>query len=60
MAKETPHAQISRIFGMGAYGEQLAATILREYGEQIARYLECNDFLLAAEEVREFNGLDFE
>lgn len=57
---EGPRNRMARIFGMGAYGEHLADEILREYGEQIARYLEGNDFLLAAEEVREFNGLDFE
>jgi hypothetical protein len=58
--KESPRDRIARMFGMGEYGKKLADEILREHGEQIAKWLETDEHYLAADSVREFNGYDFE
>jgi hypothetical protein len=58
---ESPRDRIARHFGLGEYGKRLAEEILREYGEQIALYLEVGaDRPEAAEDVRVFNNYDFE
>lgn len=58
---EHPRDRMARIFGMGDYGKRLAEDILREYGEQIAQYLEgVGDRPEAAKDVRIFNNYDFE
>lgn len=58
--KESPRDRIARMFGMGEYGKKLAEEILREYGEQIAQWLDADEHHMAADAVREFNGYDFE
>lgn len=57
---ESPRNRMARHFGLGEYGKHLADAILREYGEQIAQYLEGDDYLGAASVVREFNDYDFD
>lgn len=57
---EHPRDQMARIFGMGDYGIRLAEDILRNYGEQIAQWLEFVDRPEAATDVREFNSYDFD
>jgi hypothetical protein len=49
---EHPQARIARIFGMGKYGEELAAEILGEYREMIAQYMEETGGGLAAYVIR--------
>jgi hypothetical protein len=59
VTNESPRDRMARHFGLGTYGTRLAEEILREYGEQIAKWLEADEHLLAAEAVREFNDYDF-
>ncbi len=51
---------MARHFGLGEYGKGLAEEILRQYGEQVAQWLEADEHYMAAEAVREFNNYDFE
>lgn len=58
---EMPRDRMARMFGLGEFGKTLAEEILREYGEQIAQWLElAADRPEAAKDVREFNGYGFE
>lgn len=57
---ESPRDRMARHFGMGEYGKRLAEDILRQYGEQVARWLEVDEHFMAAEAVREFNNYDFD